>query len=342
VRVGAWVQVRQEAEILRTLDANGALNGMPFLPEMLEFCGRRFQVHKRAHKTCDSINHVARSVRDSVHLQTRCSGEAHGGCQAGCLLFWKEAWLQSVDGPRSASAMEPTLPPREEQPALHCTRATLLRACVAQDSEPASFRCQATQVLEASTELPWWDLRQYVEDVRSGNVTFGELACGASHAMWIALLHLVPWPKGLVLWCYEHFRALWRGAEFPRRVGRIPKGQRTPSGILNLAPGELVRVRPLEEIDRTLDCLGQNRGLYFDSEQVPYANRTFRVLHRVDRIISEETGKMVQIKAPTVILDSVVCQGQYSSCRMFCPRGAYLLWREAWLERSQFESAESI
>ena len=30
----------------------------------------------------------------------RCGGQAHGGCQAGCRLYWKEAWLQ----PASMSA----------------------------------------------------------------------------------------------------------------------------------------------------------------------------------------------------------------------------------------------
>jgi hypothetical protein len=28
---------------------------MPFMPEMFAFCGIRFQVYKRAHKTCDTV-----------------------------------------------------------------------------------------------------------------------------------------------------------------------------------------------------------------------------------------------------------------------------------------------
>src|SRR5262247_2520271 len=95
--VGDWVEVRSKEEILRTLESNGELDGMPFMPEMFAFCGKRFQVYKRAHKTCDTVFPVrGRRVPRAVHLETRCDGQAHGGCQAGCLIFWKEAWLKKV------------------------------------------------------------------------------------------------------------------------------------------------------------------------------------------------------------------------------------------------------
>src|SRR5713226_8291671 len=99
LRVGDWVEVRSKDEILRTLDGKGRLDGMIFMPEMFKFCGKRFQVYKRAHKTCDyttSAPYRTRRVDRTVHLETRCDGEAHGGCQADCLLYWKEAWLKPV------------------------------------------------------------------------------------------------------------------------------------------------------------------------------------------------------------------------------------------------------
>lgn len=335
MKMGDWVEVKTPAEILCTLDTQGALDGMPFMPEMLEFCGRRFQIRKSAHKTCESMTHKARYLKDVVHLDTRCSGTAHGGCMAGCLLFWKKAWLRSVDGPAS-----------QEIPAEDCakTEATpkpgemiarmLSNYCVIANNGVVRYSCQATHIREASNPLRWWDMRQYVRDLRSGNLTLGELACGTTHAFWMAMIRLLPRSR-LVRSCYEHLRFLWRGSAFPRRMGTIPCGERTPVSNLNLRAGELVRVRSISEIDHTLDCAGKNRGLYFDPEQIPYTNRTFRVLRQVERIINEDTGEMLPMKTPSVVLESVVCRGQYGRCRMFCPRSAYLLWREAWLERAE-------
>src|SRR6266404_8429788 len=89
LRAGELVQVRSEPEILSTLDANGRLDALPFMPEMLQYCGQRFRVYKRADKTCDNIKDWnLRRVRNTVHLTgVRCDGSAHGGCDAGCLIF---------------------------------------------------------------------------------------------------------------------------------------------------------------------------------------------------------------------------------------------------------------
>src|SRR5204863_121328 len=80
-------------------DSNGTLDHMPFMPEMLPYCGKRFRVFKRADKTCDNIlPWNMRRVRNAVHLMNvRCNGEAHANCDAGCLLFWNEGWLKRVD-----------------------------------------------------------------------------------------------------------------------------------------------------------------------------------------------------------------------------------------------------
>jgi hypothetical protein len=56
LRVGDLVEVRSAQEILATLDQNGELENLPFMPEMLQFCGQRLTVHKVAHKLCDTIS----------------------------------------------------------------------------------------------------------------------------------------------------------------------------------------------------------------------------------------------------------------------------------------------
>ena len=83
LRVGDWVVVRSATEIFATLDASGRLDGMPFMPEMLRYCGKPFRVGKVAHKTCDTINSSGgRRLLNTVHLEgLRCDGSAHGGCE---------------------------------------------------------------------------------------------------------------------------------------------------------------------------------------------------------------------------------------------------------------------
>jgi len=49
---------------------------------------------------------------------------------------------------------------------------------------------------------------------------------------------------------------------------------------------------------------------------------------------------MVEMKNPCIILDNVVCQARYSSCRMFCPKSMYPYWREIWLERVQQNASD--
>ena len=68
-------------------------------------------------------------------------------------------------------------------------------------------------------------------------------------------------------------------------------------------------------------------------KKFPYCGGTYRVLKRVTKIIHEKTGKMLEMKTPSFILDSVICQSRYSECRLFCPRSIYSYWREIWLER---------
>src|SRR5260370_37179557 len=84
-------------------------DSMAFMSEMLQYCGKRLRVLKRADKTCDNFKEWSLSrVKNAVHLTgVRCDGTSHGNCDAGCLLFWNEAWLKKV-APEFVSASEVT------------------------------------------------------------------------------------------------------------------------------------------------------------------------------------------------------------------------------------------
>jgi hypothetical protein len=349
LKVGEWVEVLSKDEILRTLDADGRLDGMPFMPEMFSFCGKRFPVYKRAHKTCDTVFPVrGRRVHQAIHLDTRCDGSAHGDCQAGCLLFWKTSWLKRVSqGSPHAATQHEASPGDERLEASRstavpgCTEATVLARARSVDPNTGAplYVCQATQLPYATTDLSWWDVRQYLEDYTSGNVGLWRILCGGVYFLYYGLTR-IGFGGRTLRWFYDTFHPLWRGSPFPRRLGPIPDGSSTPVETLNLQPGELVRIKPYGEILETLDMRSRNRGLFFDAEEVPYCGGTYRVLGRVTKIIHERTGKMLEMKTPCIILDSVVCESRYSECRLFCPRSIYAYWREIWLERVTPESPD--
>jgi hypothetical protein len=341
-RVGDWVEVRTKEEILCTLDSNGRLEGMPFMPEMLQFCGKRFQVQKRAHKTCDYStpfpNHT-RKLKDTVHLETRCCGEAHDGCQSGCLLYWKHAWLKPVTatGEQLVEIRPAKAAPQADGSA--CTEARLWECTRVPESDPASpvYTCQTTEIPHATTPLASWDVRQYIEDYRSGNVPFSRLITGLIYSVYYRVssarrLDYIGLGRFL-RWLYNTFNPLWGGSLYPRLKGTIPLGQPTPNVTLNLKAGELVRVKSHREILETVNTNNKNRGMSWDAELLPYCGKTYRVLRQVDRLIDEKTSKMMEMKSPCIVLESVVCQARYSKCRMLCPKQMFPFWREIWLER---------
>jgi hypothetical protein len=333
-KAGDWVEVRSKEDILATLDEKGQLEGMPFMPEMFRFCGQRFQVYKRAHKTCDTVFPVrGRRVHRAVHLNTRCDGSAHGGCQAGCLIFWKEAWLRPVDGKARATASVSSNGTVPANPA-RCSESCVNKATQHLDPETGApvYSCQATQLPYFTTDLKSWDIRQYIEDYRSGNVGLRRIIAGFVYSVYYNLSEAGIGIGAPMRWLYDKLAPLWTKTRFPRHAGPIPAGRPTPTGTRNLQPGEVVRVKSHEEILATLNEESRNRGLRWDAEMVPYCGGTYRVLKRVTKIINERTGRMQEIKNPCMILDSVVCQSRYSACRMFCPRSIYSYWREIWLD----------
>jgi hypothetical protein len=106
---------------------------------------------------------------------------------------------------------------------------------------------------------------------------------------------------------------------------------RTPRESLNLKPGEWIRVKATEEIARTLNKEGKNRGLAFTVEMLPFCGGRFRVLKRLEKMIHEPTRRLISVDG-TVILENVTCDGCHI-LRGGCPKNNYHYWREVWLER---------
>ena len=323
LRAGELVEVRSEEEILATLDDRGELDSLPFMPEMLQYCGKQFTVYKAAHKACDTLTKPSpgiRRMRNAVHLAgVRCDGQAHGGCQAACLTYWKEAWLKRVDDRSDGLAPTGAATPPDRRPTVADLYVNTHKAPGTAGEE--RFACQVTELPRAAPELlPLRDMSQYVQDVRSGNV--GVLA--VLRAVLVGLFNRYQSLSARVLPERLRFRG---GLRWGFLRGSATK---TPTGRTDLRPGERVRIKPKAEIMRTLDSDLQNRGLGFDPEMARYCGREARVLRRVEQIIDERTGELLHMKNPCIMLENVVCEGAYNSN---CPRSIYAYWREIWLER---------
>lgn len=327
MKAGTLVEVRSKAEILSTLDSTGRLDGLPFMPQMLAYCGKRFRVYKVAHKTCDSfivnetIQYHGREMHDTVLLENlRCDGAAYGGCNAACMIFWRTAWLKLPD----------ELPQYQHISGADCTEEDIL----ANTTGPlATYRCQATDLEGATLPLSRWNLRQYVKDWTSGNTKLGTMATGFFFLGYDRLCN-----AGLKLgkplrFLYDAVQGLYGGIPYPKRPGTFPVGKATPVETKNLQPGEWVKVKSHKEILATMDKYNRNRGMYFTPDQVPYCGRTFRVAKRVNQIIDERSGRMVKMKTPCIVLEGAVCRSRYTDFCLFCPRATYPYWREIWLDR---------
>lgn len=299
LKAGDWVEVRSPAEIAATLDTAGTLDGMPFMPEMLSYTGKRFQVLRLAEKSCVEFpnRYFIRRFRGGpvvILRGARCSGLEHDGCGRACVMFWKPAWLRPAGGPQPGAPAAPT------------SGALISRLRV--KSSAQRYFCQSTGMAAATEPLTRGDiLRLCASEIRSRSRGVFEMI-------------------GLTV------MPLWRKA-----TSRIPRRRlagsltRTPTEALGLQPGELVEIRPAAEIAATLDKNGKNRGLTCDFGMCQYSGGTYRVRNRLDRMISEPTGEMKEVK------NTVVLEGLYCLCwNVFggCPRSDHMYWREIWLKRA--------
>ncbi|MGA8763383.1 MAG: hypothetical protein WB562_11005 [Candidatus Sulfotelmatobacter sp.] len=309
LRPGDFVDVKSPEEILQTLDADGALDKLPFMPEMVDLCGKRFRVSKRVVKTCyygPGSGMREFPAEDVVLLEgLRCSGAAHDGCQKACMIFWRESWLRKAEGPGTIQSIvdaEVTKP---------------LRSRLKTSTGPTTYFCQASEILNATTELSRWGrFGKCFSEVRAGNCSVLEMA------------------HRIAVWLFWRVRKLFLGA--------YARGDRhsTPVENLNLRSGELIEIKSVKSIAETVNKNGYNRGLYFTPDMGRSCGELRKVERKVDKIIVDGTGEMRQLRN-TVFLEDSFCG---CACVAFggCPRGEFAYWREIWLCRSPVPSESGV
>jgi hypothetical protein len=306
---GDRVVVRSHAEILETLDASGTLDGLPFMAEMVQSCGKPFRIQRRVDRTCVAAHRLRRFAANDVVILDgpRCDGSGHDGCGHGCRIFWKEAWLRSDDGEAAPAASA-------------AADAAKLRARLKAKADERRYFCQSTELLKATEAFPGkqrpWIARLLLREIRNHELSIGRL-----------LRMIADWSRMRV----------WRLRGGNKRLQG--SRTRTPTASLDLKPGELVRVKSLDQIAATLNHKSRNRGLGICLEMSRLCGREAEVRYRVQCLIDERTGIMRPL-TNTVALHNVrggdktlgeecLCYGEIGDC----PRGEIMYWREIWLDR---------
>ena len=292
---GDLAVVASAQAILATLDDQGCLDGLPFMPEMVPHIGKTLRVHHRADRTCVE-GHGIRRMDDAVFLEeARCDGRAHDGCQRACLMFWKEAWLQPAGNGAGV---------RNDAIELKA-RLSLLNLAT---RNARGYMCQSTQLAAATRPLSRVHVGALVGEIRQGELSLAKFADIVARS----LINRV------------------RGALRLPELGLITgvAGRKT-KGDLDLKPGDWVRVRSVEEVRASLGPNAKNLGLSFEPEMALSIGQVRQVEAVVERMVHEETGQMVGL-VRTVTLKGAYCQGL---CSKACPRANPLFWREIWLER---------
>ena len=127
------------------------------------------------------------------------------------------------------------------------------------------------------------------------------------------------------IWLFWRIRRLFLGA-YARGSNKT-----TPVESLNLQPGELVEVRPIENIVETLNETAHNRGLRFSPDMRLLCGKQQQVARRIDKLIVDGTGEMRQLR------NTVYLEGSHCGCAYVafggCSRCEFVYWREIWLRR---------
>ena len=171
----------------------------------------------------------------------------------------------------------------------------------------------------ATSPTPWNSPRNLLRELFSGNVRIG------------------PFLTFIGIFAFNAVQRRTGGARYP--ILGYSQSPKTPHQVLDIQPGELVRIKSKKEIEETLNSEFKNRGLWFDKEMTRFCGGIYKVRARVDRQIDERTGKMVTIKTPCITLEGVTATGEYFE---FAPLDERIYWREIWLKRVENKPESAV
>ena len=136
----------------------------------------------------------------------------------------------------------------------------------------------------------------------------------------------VPWNRHVKKWLKQAYytSVRWRGASSPQMAAK------DFAPVVPYKTGDLVWVRPREEILATLDPFKELKGCAFLPEMYQYCGTQQRVLRSMHHFMDERDYKLKKARG-VILLDDVICNGTptFGACDRCC----FLFWREEWLEK---------
>ena len=281
------------------------------MPEMLKYCGRVLPVTQRADATCAG-NGLSGAWRTRSTCGTiRCDGSFHDGCQAACLMYWKEAWLERAEDAVPAP-----------------TRAELERRASRRSSRRRWSRPRAIKRRRRdSLSLPGdGDPERPPSRCACANRTVPARAAATgsgrrSSRAW-SIEAINQWQAFSRAGCRHGCRSpAAAGIPFVHRKARRRARRRraassTCSPAISCGSRASERSSPRStRTTRTAACTSITRWR-------GTAGETRACRARVDRLIEESNGEMIEIKSDCILLEGVVCTADY---HLFCTRGDLLV-----------------
>lgn len=106
----------------------------------------------------------------------------------------------------------------------------------------------------------------------------------------------------------------------------------TGSRNIQINPGDLVRVRPKEEIEGMLDYRGTYKGCPFIEGMYAHCGQTYKVLKNASYFYDELKEKLCKCK-DLVVLDGTICYGKQKLYSTKCDLLCCFFWHKEWLEK---------
>jgi hypothetical protein len=113
-----------------------------------------------------------------------------------------------------------------------------------------------------------------------------------------------------------------------REATSVPLTAALRAVLFGFGAGDLVEIKSLDEILKTLDDKGTLDGLPFMPEMAAFCGTRARVLRRVDKLNDWMFGTGLKRMHRLVLLVGLRCDG---SAHMMCQSNCHLRWREEWL-----------